>query len=266
MPRSKRWWNSTTPRTYADAVTQIALLRLRKTRATCGGRHVLVRGREDCDTSWRYLVSDRPHPDIAITPLEDDATRTSRWCVNDRNEERWLESILKAGIPLGRLVTVEHGPSTGMDEILLLRKVQSGRSEILARRREEQNPTRFEAAVMRSVIRGHQLKKHGRVSLPNLYLFPYDDKSGKPPSEPVLRATYPLTCQYLSSHQEALSRRHLTKGCPWYSTFVRPPGKISHCRRLMTSTITSGRGFVLINDPKLSRTIASWCLTPRRSR
>ena len=116
-------------------------------------------------------LSDRPHPDIAITPLDDDATRTSRWRVNDRNEERWLESILKAGIPLGRLVTVEHGPSTGMDEILLLRKVQSGRSEILARRREEQNPTRFEAAVMRSGIRGHQLKRHGRVSLPNLYPF-----------------------------------------------------------------------------------------------
>ena len=32
-------------RTYADAATQIALLRLRKTRATCGGRHVLIRGR-----------------------------------------------------------------------------------------------------------------------------------------------------------------------------------------------------------------------------
>jgi methylase of polypeptide subunit release factors len=29
------------PRTYADAATQIALLRLRKTRATCGSRHVV---------------------------------------------------------------------------------------------------------------------------------------------------------------------------------------------------------------------------------
>jgi hypothetical protein len=238
-------------RAYADAATQIALLRLRKTRTICGGRHVLVRGRGGLRQKLECLVSDHPHPDIAVTPLKDDATRTSHWRMNDRNEDRWLESILKAGIPLGQLVTVEHGPSTAMDGILLLKKVQCGRSEILARRRKEQETTRFEAAAMRSVIRGHQLKKHGRVSLPNLYPFLYDDKNGRPLSEADLRVIYPLTYQYLLFHQDALSRRHLAKGCPWYSTFVRLPGKILHYRRLMTPTITSGGGFVLINDPKL---------------
>ena len=239
------------PRTYADAATQIALLRLRKTRAACGGRHALVRGRGGLRRKLEHLVSDCPHPDTAITPLEDGATHSSCWRMTDPKEERWLESILQAGIPLGRLVTAEHGLSTGRGEILLLRKVQARCSEILARRREELNATRFESAAMRSVIRGHQLKKYGQVGLPNLYPFPFDDIRGKLLSEAALRAIYPLTCQYLLSHREALSRRHLAKGCPWYSTFVRLPAKSSNGGRLMSSTITSGRGFVLIDDPKL---------------
>jgi hypothetical protein len=253
-------------RTYGDAATQIALLRLRKTRATCGARHVLVRGRGGLRHKLDHLVSDRPHADIAITPLEGDATASSRWRVTDRNEERWLESILKVGIPLGRLVTVERGPSTGMDEILLLRKVRARRSEILARGRGEQKATRFEAAAVRSVIRGYQLKRHGEVSLPNLYPFPNDDKSGRLLSEADLRATCPLTYQYLLSHREALSRRHLAKGCPWYSTFARPPGKSSNCRRLMSSTITSGTGFVLIHDSELLAHNSVVVLAPRDER
>jgi SAM-dependent methyltransferase len=250
-------------RTYADAATQIALLRLRKTRATCGGRHALVGGRGRLRHKLECLASDRPHPDIAITPLKDDATDSSRWRVTDRNEERWLESILKAGIPLGRLVTVEHGPSTGMDAILLLRKVRSSCSEILARRREEQKRTRFEAAAMRSVIRGHQLKRYGQVSLPNLYPFPYDDRSGKPLSEADLRVIYPLTYRYLLLHREALSHRHLANGCPWYSTFVRLPSRSSKCGRLMSSTITSGKSFILVHDPKLLAHNSVVVLAPR---
>jgi hypothetical protein len=95
-------------RTYADAATRIALLRLRKTRATCGGRHALVRGRGGLRLKLEHLVSDCPHPDTAITPLEDGAPHSSCWRVTDPKEERWLEFILQAGIPLGRLVIVEQ--------------------------------------------------------------------------------------------------------------------------------------------------------------
>lgn len=250
------------PRTYADAATQIALLQVRKTRAVCGARHVLVRGRGGLRQKLDHLVSERPHQDITITTLESGATASSRWRVTDRHDDHWLESIRKVGIPLGRFVTVEHGPSTGMDEVLLLRKVRSGPSEILARRRGEQVAVRLEAAAMRSVVRGHQLKRYGQTSLPNLCSFPYEDERGKPLSEAGLRATYPQMYSYLLSHRAALSRRYRTKGCPWYSTFVRLPRKASNSGRLMSARITSGGGFALIRDPKLLAHNSVVVLTP----
>jgi hypothetical protein len=250
------------PRTYADAATQIALLRLQKTRATCGSRHVLVRGRGGLRPKLDHLASDHPHSDITVTPLADGATNSSCWHVADPNEERWLESILKIGIPLGRLATVERGPITGMDNFVLLRKMQVGVSEILAKQRGEQKIHQFEMAAMRPVIRGHQLRRYDHISLPNLYPFPYDDKTGKPLSEAALRTTCPLLYQYLLSHREALSRRRLAKGCPWYSTFIRLPGKSLNYQRLMSSTITSGRGFVLIHDPMLLAHNSVMTLTP----
>jgi len=251
------------PRTYADAATQIALLRVRKTRTACGGRHVLVRGRGGLRQKLDHLVSERPHPDITIVPVGGDAIASSRWRVTDRYDDRWLESIQKLGIPLGRLVTVEHGPSRGIDEILLLKKLRACSAEILAQRRGEHGAIRFEAAAMRAVVRGHQLKRYGQSRLPNVCPFPYEDQLGKPLSEANLRATYPQTYSYLLSHRAALSRRHLPKRCPWYSTFVRLPGKISGSGRLMSARITSGASFALIRDPKLLAHNSVVVLTPR---
>jgi hypothetical protein len=250
-------------RTYADATTQIALLRLRKTRATCGSRHVLVRGRGGLRPKLDHLAIDQPESEVAITPLADGATNSSRWHVVDPIEERWLESILRIGIPLGQLATVERGPSTGMDNFFLLRKMQAGVSEILAKQRGEKEIHQFEMAAMRPVIRGHQLRTYDHISLPNLYPFPYDDNTGKALSEAAMRTTYPLLYQYLLPHREALSRRHLAKGCPWYSTFIRLPGKSLNCRRLMSSTITTGTGFILIHDLKLLGHNSVVVLTPR---
>ena len=49
---------------------------------------------------------------------------------------------------------------------------------------------------------------------------------------------------------------------PWYSTFIRLPGKISRSGRLMSARITAGSGFALICDPKLLAHNSVVVLTP----
>jgi hypothetical protein len=250
------------PRTYSDAATQIALLRLRKTKGFFGGRYVFIRGQGRLRQKLDHLASDHPHSDITILSLNGGETASSCWSMIDRKDQRWLESIQKIGVPLGRMMTVECGLSTGIDKILLLKKVgKTSTGIILAQCRGKQRRVRFEAAAMRTVIRGHQLSKYDQNNLPNVCPFPFDNH-GTPLSEAVYKETFPLTYHYSLLHRETLSRRTLAKGCPWYSTFLRLPGKIAGGGRLMSAKITSGNGFKLINDPKLVAHCSVVVLTP----
>lgn len=236
-------------RVYADASTQIALLRLRKTRKRATGRYILARGRGQLRQKLDHLVSGCPDSELMVLPLEARATASSRWCVISQDDSRWLEAMKKMGMPLGKLLEVEYGPSTGMDEIFLLRRnSQTVTGVVLGRRRGEKRTIPFEAMMIRSVIRGHQVREFGKRNLPNMCPFPFDDQ-GQPFSEAELRARFPLTYGYLCHHQHLLSQRLLAKGCPWYSTFSRLPGKTVTGERLMGARITEGGGLVLVKDP-----------------
>jgi hypothetical protein len=151
-----------------------------------------------------------------------------------------------------------------MDEIFLLKKVGFKSDGILrAKNRKQKSLIRFEAAVMRSAIRGHQLKYYGKTELPNIYPFPFDTR-GKPLSEDTLRKSFPLTYDYLLRHQQILSRRHRAKGCPWYSTFIRLPGSVNETERLMSPKITCGNRFRLIGDSMLVAHESVVVITPKK--
>jgi len=164
------------PKTYDDAATQIALLRLRKVRPRCDGRYSVIYGRGRLRHKLEQLDSGQLGSDISTTLLPPSATASSRWNLASSEDDSWLTTVRQAGIPLGRLVTIESGLSTGIDQLLLLKKM--GRcvgGTILANSRDDDDyAIRIEEAATRSVVRGHQLKGYQPPKLRHVHPFPYE--------------------------------------------------------------------------------------------
>ncbi|MFC1596330.1 Eco57I restriction-modification methylase domain-containing protein [Planctomycetota bacterium] len=240
------------PKTYDDAATQIALLRLRKARPRRGGRYAVIGGRGRLRRKLENLVSDQPDPDVSTRPLPPEAAATSRWKLASLDDGRWLEEVRQAGVPLGRLVTIESGLSTGIDRLLLLKRTGrvAGGIILVQSREDVDRVLRLEEAATRSVVRGRQLRGYQPPKLQHVHPFPYDAK-GRPLGEGRLQARFPLAYAYLLRNQVDLSKRALAKGCAWYSTFCRRPRCASLGPRLLSAKIASGRSFSLIDDSQL---------------
>ena len=240
------------PKTYDDAATQIALLRLRKSRSRCEGRYAVIEGRGRLRQKLEQLDSGQPDSEILTTFLSPAATASSRWNLASSEDDRWLGTVRQAGIPLGRLVTIESGLSTGIDRLLLLKKTGRGvGGTILTKSRDDDDYTiRLEEAATRSVVRGHQLRGYQPPKLRHVHPFPYDTK-GRVLVENDLRVRFPLLHAYLLRKKSELSKRTLAKGCPWYSTFIRQPKRLARGPRLMSAKITSGNSFSIIDDLQL---------------
>ena len=240
------------PKTYDDAATQIALLRLRKIRPRRAGRYAVIAGRGRLRRKLENLASDQPDPDVSTRLLPPEAAASSRWKLASSDDSRWLEEVRQAGVPLGRLVTIESGLSTGVDRLLLLRRIGcAADGVILAQPRDHTDRTiRLEEAATRPVVRGHQLRGYQPPRLQHVYPFPYDAK-GRPLAEGSLQGLFPLMYAYLLRSRVDLSKRVFAKGCPWYSTFYRRPRCASLGPSLLRAKTTSGRSFSLIDDPQL---------------
>lgn len=123
-PAWKRLWNSRTRRPMMTQ--QIALLRLRKVRPRCDGRYAIIDGRGRLRRKLEQLASDEPDSEISTRLLSPAATASSKWRLASSDDDSWLGIVQQAGIPLGRLVTIESGLSTGIDRLLLLKKTGRG--------------------------------------------------------------------------------------------------------------------------------------------
>ena len=144
------------PKTYDDAATQIALLRLRKGTPRHKGQYAIIKGRGRLRGKLEQLASGKPDSDISIKPLQPEATISSNWKLATSNDSHWLNQVRQVGVPLGRFVRIEFGLSSGIDRVLLLKKIgQAADGIILAQSRENDNSTiRLEEAATRSVVRG----------------------------------------------------------------------------------------------------------------
>ncbi len=240
------------PKTYDDAATQIALLRLRKVRPRYEGRYAVIEGRGRLRHKLEQLASGHPDSDISTRPLPPEAMVSSRWKLASSDDGRWLERVRQAGVPLGHLVSIESGLSTGIDRLLLLKKIgRAADGIIIAKSRGNNDHTiQLEETATRSVVRGYQLRGCQPPKLQHVYPFPYDAK-GRTFVEDDLRVRFPLMYAYLLRKQTELSKRDLAKGCPWHSPFYRQPERLAQGPRLMSAKITSGNSFSIINDLQL---------------
>ena len=251
------------PRTYADATTQIALLRLRKTRRRFGGRHVFVRGQGHLRRKLDGLISGRLNPDISITPLQPEATASSRWRLTTSEDSSWLDGTVRAGIPLDRLATMEYGPSTALDPVLLLKQIsRSMNGNILVQARNSTQPIQLEEAAMQYVVRGRHIRGYRPTILRYLHPFPYD-ACGRVLSERSLQDRCPLMYSYLLLHRAKLAQRSLSKGCRWYSTFCHYQQVGVRSPRLFSARIVSTGSFTLVDDPAVLAHNSVIALTPR---
>jgi hypothetical protein len=139
-------------------------------------------------------------------------------------------------------------PPSNMDSVFLLREVSRlvGRPLVTSVRMDGKKVL-VELDVLRAVVRGHQLRGYRPPRLRNVYLFPYDPM-GRVLSEESLRDEYPLAYGYLVAQLAPLASRSLAEGCPWYATFPDLPYRPASGSRVMSSRITSGGGFGLIDD------------------
>ena len=96
------------PKTYDDAATQIALLRLRKARPRCEGRYAVIAGRGRLRHKLEQLASGQPDSDISIRSLQPEATASSGWKLASSDDGRWLDKTQQVGVPLGCLVYWPH--------------------------------------------------------------------------------------------------------------------------------------------------------------
>ena len=233
---------------YPDAVTQIVLVLLEKTRREVSCRHAWVARagglREKLTAVW--CGPPREHPDVAVRCLLGTEFRKADWSFGSQREKGILARLEAVGTPLGRLpVTICQGVVTGADPVFLVRRVACGKEgETLVLCRDRGRHILLESALLRPIIRNRDVRGYGKPAPKDLCLVPYD-ASGRLLAEDTLRTMYPLTYGYLLTHQEALARHRGTKPNAWYAfrssaSLLLPPGP-----KLLMGLICSGGDFTV---------------------
>ena len=239
---------------YPDATTQIVLLSLQKTRGSCSTRHVRVKGRGGLRGKLARLCA-RPQlstPDLVIRDLLPEACSSEEWRLVSVDEKRWLSTVEMRGRPLADLpVDVGQGISTGADDAFLLRLKGLPRDgRVLAEERRSGQKMVLEAAAVRPIVRGREIRGFRRTFPRTICVVPCDEKGHLLPEE-ALAETYPLAFRYLGQHRARLAARKRAKGVPWFAPARSERGYAAGALRVVASKIDAGGGFTIEARPEM---------------
>jgi len=178
---------------YPDAVTQIVLVLLEKSRREAPCRHAWVRGTSGLRNKLAVLWSGRNHhPNIRVRELPAAAFLSSNWSFGSAAEGTLLDRIRAAGTPIGRLlVSICQGLVTSADPVFLFRRGGSMDGETLVFSRDQSCSFFVESPLLRPVIRSRDIKGYEQLSSRKVCLTPYD-RFGQLLPESVLRDCHPL--------------------------------------------------------------------------
>ncbi len=253
------------PKIYPDAITQIALLSLRKTRQPMRCRHVWIKGQGNLRRNLETLTqSDSPQTSqIETRNLSACACRSRNWKLQSLEEEQTLTQIQAAHPALGDLpIKIRQGISTGADDVFLLRSIRQDFSEHqIVEQRKSGRRFRIEAAALRPLVRGRDIKGYTRPKPRSVCLFPYDD-NGCIFSEDRFFSDFPLAYQYVVAYRQILESRKLPNNTPWYSLRSSHPERTIRTPKLIASVIDSGCGFTLDDDDRFLCNGSVVCLFP----
>jgi hypothetical protein len=154
------------PKVYPDAATQIALLSLRKTRQPTRCRHVWIKGKANLRRNLEALCQDDPRqsPQLEIRHFPTNVCRSRNWTLRSLEEEEMLSQIQEDHLTLGDLpIQIRQGISTGADDVFLLRSMgQDSNGQQIVEQRKSGRRFRIEAAALRPLVRGRDIKGYAR--------------------------------------------------------------------------------------------------------
>ncbi len=235
-------------RIYPDATTQIALLIVQKCREELATRHVLVRGRGGLRAKLGGLLAPNAAgaPGVRIRHLAPGACSSETWRLETGPEARLAARIESVGVPLSRLpVDVRIGLCTGADTVFVLKPVSHEYSgKVLVEPQVRGARFELEAAALRPILRGRDIRAYERPVASALCVFPYEDDL-RPIEERSFQTRYPLAYAYLAQYRTMLEKRRSGPKHRWY-TFRNPPNpQMVRPPKLVAAGIDDGKGFTL---------------------
>jgi hypothetical protein len=237
---------------YPEAITQIALLSLAKTADLDRSRHVLVRGVGNIRAKLNILsqADVGSVPDLVMHDMPSHAFDWPDWHLLPHQDAAWLAHIRFVGNPLEQFLTrIGQGLNTGADDVFLMREVgRAFKRAVFGRSRVDGKTYRLEGDVIRTIIRGRNVRGYQVPDSRDLCIWPYDS-AGRVLSEDDLETNFPRAYQYLTHCRSRLAERPVKDGAPWYAP-SRDVSDYSPCGpRLVSSKISSPAGFTLIDNP-----------------
>jgi methylase of polypeptide subunit release factors len=227
------------PKVYAEAVTQIVLVRLKKVAADEDCRFVRVKAKPDLRAALEATAGVRPRTeiDLQIRRLPAATFRAETWRLSDDGSRSSAPpTTVRTLKELG--VRITQGVVTGADPVFLLRVIDSGPAGLTRVEDREGRQHLIESALLRPAARSRDVHGYSTPLTNNHLLLPYVAQ-GNVLSEADLAAKFPAAHKYLVGRRSEIpvTGRHRR---PFYAfrndaVLRLPPGP-----RILIGMVTSG--------------------------
>lgn len=226
------------PKLYADAVTQIILVQLKKDATDEGCHYVLVKGRPDLRAALGAVAGERPQSgiDLQIRHLPTATCRGEKWRLIDDGDLSSAPSAARTLKDSG--IRITQGVVTGADPVFLLRVVHWGQSGLTRVQDREGRQHLIESVLLRPAVRSREVHGYATPLTKNHLLLPYDAQ-GHVLSEPDLAAKFPAAHKYLVGRRSDIpvTGRHKR---PFYAFRNDAVLRLPPNPRILIGMVTSG--------------------------
>jgi hypothetical protein len=197
------------PKIYADAVTQIVLVQLRKQKNDELYRHVWVRGKPDLRQVLDAICapSDTAHANLEIRQLAKDACRGRDWRLTTFDSSLAIRGGEKRRTLEQLGVQITQGIVTGADAVFLLHLIREAESKLSWVEDRGARRHRIESSLLKPAIRSRGIRGYSQPRIQNHLLLPYDVR-GRLLSEGDLKADFPATYSYFPICRRGETRFH----------------------------------------------------------
>jgi hypothetical protein len=230
---------------YPDAQVRIALIRLQKTQDKMAAKHICI---EDSRNLRKTLNISVRSDSVKINEIDMSACHRGNWIFHSQDKLDFLSEIENIGRPMERLpIRVSFGIATGADRIFYVKRIgEYSKDTVIAWSKVLDGVIEIEKDILVPILRGRNVKGYAQPEYSAMCICPYDRK-GKLLKEDTFRSHYPKAYEYLMVFQKQLMLRKLGVDMPWYS-FRNEVAKILGYPKIASSTISTGRGFTLIDE------------------
>jgi len=190
---------------YADAVTQILLIQLRKGKTDESCRHVWVRGKPELREALEAICGQpvAHHAILEMRQLSKTACRGSNWRLTTSDLP-----IVTVGAAKGRTLKqlglqITQGIVTGADPVFLLRLVHEAKTGLSRVEDREGRQHLIESSLLKPAVRSREIRGYSKPTSKSHLLLPYDAR-GQFLAERDLKANFPAAYSYLSMRRDEI--------------------------------------------------------------